>query len=101
MGTSGDITTCAGKEIDDDGDVINSKGNTVGHVALLEDIPPEPEPEETEEQKKEREQAENDKKLAAQLGYSIEQSLDKIKPILTVVSSATRSTSPQQRKLRL
>ena len=84
--TSGDITTCAGKEIDDDGDVINSKGNTVGHVALLEDIPAEPEPEETEEQKKEREQAESDKKLAAQLGYSIEQSLDKIKPIMKMIT---------------
>ena len=89
--TSGDITTCAGKEIDDDGDVINSKGNTVGHVALLEDIPPEPEPEETEEQKKEREQAENDKKLAAQLGYSIGQSLDKIKPILKMITDKINS----------
>lgn len=96
--TSGDITTCAGKEIDDDGDVINSKGNTVGHVALLEDIPPEPEPEETEEQKKEREQAENDKKLAAQLGYSIEQSLDKIKPILKMITNKIDNAERQPKE---
>jgi hypothetical protein len=85
---SGDLLVCSGKEIDDDGDVINSKGNTVGHVALLEDIP-EPEPEEeveTEEQRKEREQAEADRKLAGQLSGAIEQSLEKIKPLCKLIT---------------
>jgi hypothetical protein len=82
---SGDVLVCAGKEIDDDGDVINSKGNTVGHVALLQDIP-EPEVGESPEEKEEREQAEKDKKLAQQLASSIEGSLDKIKPILKMIT---------------
>lgn len=83
---SGELMTCSGKEIDDDGDVINSKGNTVGHVALLDDIPPEPE---SAEEKAEREQAEKDKKLAQQLSMSIEQSLEKLRPILKMITDKT------------
>jgi len=78
---SGDAMVCAGKEVDDDGDVLNSKGQTVGHVVLIEDVPEEPKEEETPEEKEKREQAEKDKKLANQLGYQIEQSLEKIRPI--------------------
>lgn len=81
--TSGDLNICSGKEVDDDGDVVNSKGNTIGHVSLLEDIPPEAE--ESAEDKATREQAEKDRKLAGQLAASIEQSLDKIKPILKMI----------------
>ncbi|QLI71326.1 uncharacterized protein G6M90_00g070840 [Metarhizium brunneum] len=81
---SGDLNICSGKEIDDDGDVINSKGMAIGHVSLLEDIPPEPE--ESAEDKEKREQAEKDRKLAGQLAASIEQSLDKIKPILRMIT---------------
>ncbi|EXU98543.1 DUF3659 domain protein [Metarhizium robertsii] len=81
---SGDLNICSGKEIDDDGDVVNSKGMTIGHVSLLEDIPPEPE--ESAEDKEKREQAEKDRKLAGQLAASIEQSLDKIKPILRMIT---------------
>ncbi|KAF5128191.1 hypothetical protein E5D57_009125 [Metarhizium anisopliae] len=81
---SGDLNICFGKEIDDDGDVVNSKGMTIGHVSLLEDIPPEPE--ESAEDKEKREQAEKDRKLAGQLAASIEQSLDKIKPILRMIT---------------
>jgi hypothetical protein len=91
---SGDLSSVIGKEIDSDGDIINSKGQTVGHVALLEDIPKEeePEPEETEEERKAREkteaeekQAEQDRKLAGQLSGAIEQSLEKIQPILNMI----------------
>lgn len=81
---SGDLNICSGKEIDDDGDVVNSKGMAIGHVSLLEDIPPEPE--ESAEDKEKREQAEKDRKLAGQLAASIEQSLDKIKPILRMIT---------------
>lgn len=77
---SGDTMICAGKEIDDDGDVINSKGNTVGHVVLLEDTS------ETAEDKGKREQAERDEKLAQQLSYQVEQSLDKIRPICKMIT---------------
>ncbi|OAQ65595.1 lea domain-containingprotein [Purpureocillium lilacinum] len=80
--TSGDVSICSGKEVDDDGDVVNSKGNTVGHVTLLEDIPGE-----SEEDKQKREQAEKDQKLAGQLAGAIEQSLEKIRPILSLITS--------------
>jgi len=92
--TEGELLNCAGKKIDDDGDVVDGKGAKVGHVSLLEDIPdpepepepePEPQPEETEEEKAERQKAEQDRKLAAQMGTAIEQSLDKIKPVLRMI----------------
>jgi hypothetical protein len=41
---TGDLDLCAGKEIDEDNNVIDSKGIIVGHVALLQDIPEEEEP---------------------------------------------------------
>ncbi|KAH6693912.1 hypothetical protein F5X68DRAFT_164799 [Plectosphaerella plurivora] len=93
--TSGDLSICSGKEIDNDNDVVDSKGNTIGHVTLVEDIPePEPEPEgETEEEKKAREAKEKedeakakDEKLAKDLGALIEQSLDKVRPICKMIT---------------
>lgn len=82
---SGDLNICVGQEIDDDGDVVNAtKGNTIGHVSLLEDIPPEPT--ESSEDKEKREQQAKDKELAGQLAASIEQSLDKIRPILKMIT---------------
>ena len=78
---SGDIATCAGKEVDNDGDVVNAKGNTVGHVSLIEDIP-----QESAEDKQKREQGDKDRELAGKLAGSIEQSLDKIKPILKLIT---------------
>lgn len=81
---SGEISVCAGKEVDGDGEVLNSKGNSVGQASLLEDIPPEPE--EPAEEKEAREQAEKDKKLASQLAASIEGSLDKMNPILKMIT---------------
>lgn len=87
--TSGDPLICAGKEIDDDGDVINSKGMTVGHVNLLSEIPDEEVEEigETEEEKEERLQCEQDKKLAVQMAMCLEQCLDKIKPICKLITT--------------
>lgn len=85
--TAGDPLVCAGLEIDDDGDVINGKGDVVGHVNLLSEIK-EPEPEgETEEEKEARLQAEQDKKLATQMAFALEQCLDKIKPICKMITT--------------
>jgi DNA-binding ferritin-like protein len=98
--TDGDIQKCAGKEIDEDGDVYNQKGQVIGHVTLLEDIPepepePEPEPTESPEEIKEREQLEQDKKLAGQLAMCIQQSLDKIQPILKMITEAIEAAERQ------
>lgn len=81
--TTGELSICAGMEIDDDGDVINSKGTTIGHVSLLEDIA---EPEESAEEKEKREQVEKDKKLAGQMSSCIEQCLEKVKPICNMIT---------------
>ena len=57
-------------------------------MTLLEDIPePEPvpeEPKESEEEIEQRKQLEQDKKLAGQMAGCIEQSLDKIRPMLKI-----------------
>ncbi|KAH8800505.1 hypothetical protein F5884DRAFT_825110 [Xylogone sp. PMI_703] len=99
--TEGDISRCAGCEIDNDGDVINSKGITIGHVTLLKDITPEKPketPEQLEERKKEEEeekQKAQDRKLAAQLANIIENSVDKIKPILGLITDSIDSALAQ------
>jgi hypothetical protein len=105
--TDGDIKKCAGKEIDEDGDVYNQKNQVIGHVTLLEDIPepePEPEPEvepeptESPEEIKEREQLEQDKKLAGQLAMCIQQSLDKIQPILKMITDTIEAAERQPKE---
>ena len=101
--TDGDIQKCAGKEIDEDGDVYNQKNQVIGHVTLLEDIhepEPEPEPEATEspEEIKEREQLEQDKKLAGQLAMCIQQSLDKVQPILKMITETIEAAERQPKE---
>jgi hypothetical protein len=105
--TEGEISKCVGCEIDNDGDVVNHKGTSVGHITLLKDIPPEPEPEETPEQIKEREKQEEeekkhaqDKKLAARLANIIENSLDKLNPILRLITDTIDSALAQKEEDR-
>ena len=96
--TDGDVTKCAGKEIDNDGDVVDGKGNSVGHVTLLENIPPPPEepkeeePKESEEEIEQKRHVAQDRKLAGQLAACIEQSIDKIKPILKMIMDVRRTS---------
>jgi hypothetical protein len=104
--TDGDIQKCAGKEIDEDGDVYNQKNQVIGHVTLLEDIPPEPEaepepepePTETAEEIEERKQLETDKKLAGQLAMCVQQSLDKINPILKMITETIEAAERQPKE---
>lgn len=89
--TEGEVTQCAGKQIDNDGDIINQKGQVVGHVTLLEHIlaPPEEEPKKSEEEMEKRKQVEQDRKLAGQLATCIEESIDKLKPILKMITGVS------------
>jgi hypothetical protein len=55
--TGGEATNCKGKEIDEDGNFLKSKGQFLGHITAPKDIPdPDPgseeEPKETEEEVK-------------------------------------------------
>ncbi|SPJ75570.1 uncharacterized protein FTOL_05301 [Fusarium torulosum] len=112
--TSGELLDCSGKEVDEDGDVFNQKGTVIGHVSLIEDIPKEEEPEpegETEEErikreeaeaeeKKTAEEAEKNKKLAQQLSYQIEQTLERLRPICKAINdkiSAAEAQKPEDR----
>ncbi|CAN8102113.1 unnamed protein product [Discula destructiva] len=93
--TSGDPQVCAGKTIDEDGDVVNAKGMAVGHVNLLSEIK-EPEPEgETEEEKAERLEREQDRKLAIQMSQALENCLDKITPILKMITTKIEAAERQ------
>ena len=74
-------------------------------MSLLEDIhepepEPEPEPEATEspEEIKEREQLEQDKKLAGQLAMCIQQSLDKIQPVLKMITETIEAAERQPKE---
>lgn len=91
--TDGDVSRCAGKEIDDDGDVVDGKNQRIGSVTLLADIPAPEEPEEPKEspeEAEERKQMEQDKKLAAQMATCVQQSLDKIQPILKMITEVSK-----------
>ncbi|KFY00982.1 hypothetical protein O988_02991 [Pseudogymnoascus sp. VKM F-3808] len=101
--TDGDVSRCSGKEIDDDGDVVDGKGQRIGSVTLLADIPapeePAPEePKESPEEAEERKQMEQDKKLAAQMATCVQQSLDKIQPILKMITEAIESAERQPKE---
>ncbi|BEI87257.1 hypothetical protein CcaverHIS002_0706030 [Cutaneotrichosporon cavernicola] len=76
----GDAKQLAGREVDDDGDICDKNGNVVGH-AEREDVE-----EEDPKVVEERDQAEKDKKLAKQLAYCIQQTLDQVKPICEKIS---------------
>lgn len=88
--TDGDVSRCAGKEIDDDGDVVDGKNQRIGSVTLLADIPAPEEPKESPEEAEERKQTEQDKKLAAQMATCVQQSLDKIQPILKMITEVRK-----------
>jgi hypothetical protein len=101
--TEGEISKCAGKTVDEDGDVVDSKSKVIGHATLLENIPepaeqaaeePAEEPQESPEEKEKREEHERDRKLAAQMATCIEVSLDKIKPVLKMITEVSKLLTP-------
>ena len=75
--TDGNLTACIGKEIDDNGNVVDQDGNKVGEVTLIENIQEEEEEEMTEEERKELEERETAKKI----GNIINQTIEKMEPI--------------------
>lgn len=87
--TSGLLSECSGKKIDDDGDVVDGKGKVLGHCSMLSEIPEEVPEEETEEEKQARLQIAQDNKIAGQISFCIEQSLDKIKPICKMITDVS------------
>ncbi|KAI8637190.1 hypothetical protein BD408DRAFT_486385 [Parasitella parasitica] len=64
----------AGFPVDDDGNIIDNEGHTVGKAKMYD--------KKTEEQLKEEAEEEEYRKIADQMSQSIQISLDKIKPVL-------------------
>jgi hypothetical protein len=87
--TDGDVSRCAGKEVDDEGDIITGKGDRIGSVTLLADIPAPEEPKESPEEAEKRKELEQDKKLAKQMASCVQQSIDKIQPILKMITEVS------------
>ena len=91
--TDGDLQRCHGKKIDDDGDVVDQKGSSIGSVTLVENLPPEgPTEEELEAQRKQQEedeQKEKEKKIAKRINYIIEERMEKLNRILKAITDVS------------
>jgi Protein of unknown function (DUF3659) len=83
--TDGNLGTCVGKAVDDNGYVVDNDGNKIGECTLLENI--QEEEEETEEQRTQRENAEIAKKMI----YILRETLDKMNPICQQITDVSRS----------
>jgi len=75
--TDGNLLACIGKQVDDNGNVVDQDGNKLGECTLIENIPEEEEEEATPEQLKEEEERE----IAKKIGNIINQTIDQMKPI--------------------
>ncbi|KAI9759730.1 MAG: hypothetical protein M4579_002115 [Chaenotheca gracillima] len=90
--TEGDAKHCRGKEVDDDGDVVDQKGTTVGHVTPIDDVeeeetgPTEEELAAKQKAEEEEAQAKEDADLANKLSNVVEQTIDRMKPVLSQIS---------------
>ena len=81
--TEGNLGTCIGKEIDDNGYVVDNDGNRIGECTLIENID-EPEEEEegpTEEELEAMRMKEHDAEIAKKMTYILKETLDKMEPI--------------------
>jgi hypothetical protein len=83
--TEGDLPSLVGKEIDDNGYVVDNDGNRIGVCTLIENLPePEeevPEEELTEEQLAELKKKQEDAELAKKMNVILKQTLDRMEPV--------------------
>jgi isopentenyl phosphate kinase len=82
----------AGFKVDPDGYIINDQGHTVGKAQMLERM--------TEEERKEQTEEEEYRKIANQMSQAIQQSLDKIKPILKEITDSIDDEESKSQKER-
>ncbi|KAI4223886.1 MAG: hypothetical protein L6R36_005093, partial [Xanthoria steineri] len=83
--TEGNLPTLIGKEVDDNGYVVDNDGNRVGECTLIANIPeeePEPEPEMTEEELEALRKKEQDAEIANKMNYILTQTMERIDPVL-------------------
>ena len=75
--TDGHLPTLIGKEIDDNGYVIDNDGNKIGECTLIENLPEEEQPELTEEEL----QKQKDAEIAKKMNGIVVQTIEKMQPI--------------------
>ena len=96
--TAGEIAQCHGKEVDGDGDVVDSKGTTVGHVTPLADLGPEGLTEQElalqQQQQEALATAEKDKKLCLRMCTTLDDTLDKVQPLLKQMVEVCMNSTP-------
>jgi hypothetical protein len=92
--TDGNLLSCVGKSIDDNGHVVDQDGNKLGEVTLLENIPDEEDEGPTDEQLKEEEERE----IAKKIGNIINQTLEKMEPICKQITEVRTHFLPPHPK---
>lgn len=84
--TDGNLLHCVGKEINDNGYVVDQDGNRVGEVTLLENIPEE----EVEEGPTEEEvKKEEEREIAKKIGNILDQTIEKMEPICKQITDVS------------
>ena len=84
--TEGNLPTLIGKKVDDNGYVIDNDGNRVGECTLIQNIQEEEEPEMTEEELEALRKKQEDAELAKKMSFILQQTLDKIEPVLKQIT---------------
>ncbi|RCH87702.1 hypothetical protein CU097_008209 [Rhizopus azygosporus] len=82
----------AGIKVDNKGNIVNHKGHTVVNAEMIK--------QKTDEEYKEEAEEEEYKKLADSMSNAIEQSLDKIKPILKMITETIEHEESKPEKER-
>lgn len=83
--TDGNLLACVGKEVNDNGYVVDQDGNKLGECTLIENIPEAEEEDATPEQLKEEEERE----IAKKIGNIINQTIDQMKPICDQITDVS------------
>ena len=85
--TEGNLGSCIGKEIDDNGYVVDNDGNRVGECTLIENIQ---EDELTEEELEALRKKEQDAEIAKKMTYILKETLDKMEPICKNITEVSQ-----------
>ncbi|KAI9726250.1 MAG: hypothetical protein M1834_009079 [Cirrosporium novae-zelandiae] len=84
--TAGNVAALVGKTVDDNGYVVDNDGNKIGECTLIENIPEDEElPQMTEEELAALKQKEEDAELAGKMCRILEDTLEKIQPVLKMI----------------
>ncbi|CEG76992.1 hypothetical protein RMATCC62417_11810 [Rhizopus microsporus] len=82
----------AGMKVDNEGNIVNHEGHIVGKAEMIK--------QETDEEHKKKAEEEEYKELADNMSNAIEQSLDKIKPVLKMITETIEHEESKPEKER-